>query len=1553
MQIDMSTLALVLGITNLLQVLVFAQQYRANKSYSGVKWWLFWSLAAAAGFAGHVLRMFPNFLVYAIMIQNIMLTLGTVFLYAGIMRFLGKKENRKFWVSFTAIYAVFFLSFLFISDNIAVRGLITSLALVVTSGASAYALLKHRNVKLSTGAAWLAASFILHGSLLLVRFVVLAYDPSLSEVYRPTAINIINYLDALVMGLLWSFGLIIMLNQRIKNEAVEAGQQFETIFGASPDGAVISRLEDGVIIEINPGFTALTGYSREESVGRSSLEVSLWKDPADRDKVTAELRQKGVCDNFEALFLRKDGSVLTGLISARIILLQGQKHILSVTRDISSRKQGEEQISAQNAALAESEGRYRSLFENRHSVMLIINPDDGSIIDANPAAVNYYGWSRKELLNKKISQINTLSPEEVTAEMQAALTEKRAYFNFNHCRADGSVRQVEVFSGPIDLSKKKYLYSIVHDVTERKAVEAKLQEMNAELKAAKDMLNDSLRTSERSRLALLSVLEDAKKAEQELRESEERFKALHNASFGGIAIHDKGLILECNQGLSEMTGYSREELIGMDGMLLIDRDSRDLVMENILSGHEKPYEVTGLRKNGETYPLRLEGRGIPYKGKSVRAVEFRDITESKRAENLQRALYQISDAAIGCRDLQQLYIQVHKTIAKLMPAENLYIAIYDQKSKNIDFPYYRDQKKDYHQPRRFGKGLTEYIITTQKPLLVNKQVHDQLEKEGKAQFVGQPSKQWLGVPLQSENNAFGALVVQSYDEKAEYTQKDLELLNFVAGHVAAAILSIKAEQELADSETRYRTFMDSATDIAFLKDHEFRYLMVNKAQLEFFARPADQILGKTDYDLMPKEAAQACRLSDQMVLESKQTMLSHEPVGNKIYEARKFPVELQNGKTGVGAYIRDITEQQRADQAIRESREKYRDLVETINDAVFSIGTDGIITYISPAIKQIAGYDPQEIVGNYFPRFIHPEDREMVAGEFKNKIAGKLHPIEYRVVAKDCSIHWVSSSIRVVKEDGKPEMLNGIMRDITQRKQAEDQIKFASQKWETTFDSIGDGVCLLDRQGLIIQCNNAFSRMVKKPFDKILGSAYYFVMQGIESPDENCPVVRMAKSYHREVQEMELEGRYLLLSVDPIIDTNKELIGAVYIISDISERKLMEQELLQAQKMEAVGFLAGGVAHDFNNMLAGIMGNAELLQLKVYGQKELETYVENIIKASGHAAGLTKQLLAFARKGQYQQVPVNVHKVIAETLGILGNTIDRRIKIEQHLRANPAVILGDHSQLENALMNLGINARDAMPEGGKLIFSTDLVNLDREYILQHNYKIEPGHYIQISVDDTGSGMSEEVKRHLFEPFFTTKEKGRGTGLGLAGVYGCIKNHGGSVEVYSEPGRGTAIKLYLPLYGDLASEDQGFGQPQDQTPAPGTGSILVVDDEDMIRTIAAQILKTAGYRVQTCADGQEAVELYARDHGSIDLVIMDMVMPKVDGREAFNRMRKIEPRVKMLLSSGFSEDGDAQAILEDGALGFIQKPYRSAELLLRVQQALQVTPNQSLRGNPPA
>jgi nitrogen-specific signal transduction histidine kinase/ActR/RegA family two-component response regulator len=390
-------------------------------------------------------------------------------------------------------------------------------------------------------------------------------------------------------------------------------------------------------------------------------------------------------------------------------------------------------------------------------------------------------------------------------------------------------------------------------------------------------------------------------------------------------------------------------------------------------------------------------------------------------------------------------------------------------------------------------------------------------------------------------------------------------------------------------------------------------------------------------------------------------------------------------------------------------------------------------------------------------------------------------------------------------------------------------------------------------------------------------------------------------------------------------------------IRDISQRKKIEDELRHSQKIEAIGLLAGGVAHDFNNMLAGIIGNAELLTIKLLGDKELSKYVNNIANAAEHAATLTRQLLTFARKGQMLRQPVDIHKVIIDTCSILEKTIDRRIKVKWHFGAPLPIVTGDPSQLENMLLNLGVNARDAMPQGGVLTFSTQEKSLDADFIASRGYSIEPGKYLLISVSDTGCGMDEGTKQHIFEPFFTTKDSGKGTGLGLASVYGTVMSHYGVIEVESKTGSGANFNILLPI----AQADVLVEKEKDLTVSAdsGHGSILLVDDEEMIRKMAESLLVYLGYEVHTCRDGAEAVSYYA-DHGKeINLVIMDMIMPVMNGMDAFLELKRINPSVKVLISSGFSASGEAHEMLKLGIIDFIGKPYRLTELANKVKKVI--------------
>ncbi len=389
----------------------------------------------------------------------------------------------------------------------------------------------------------------------------------------------------------------------------------------------------------------------------------------------------------------------------------------------------------------------------------------------------------------------------------------------------------------------------------------------------------------------------------------------------------------------------------------------------------------------------------------------------------------------------------------------------------------------------------------------------------------------------------------------------------------------------------------------------------------------------------------------------------------------------------------------------------------------------------------------------------------------------------------------------------------------------------------------------------------------------------------------------------------------------------------------------MEEQLAQSRKLESLGMLAGGIAHEFNNILGAILGYASLMKMKMTPEHPFWGYADTIEKSSQRAAGLTAQLLGFARKGKYELRLLDLNHVAEDTLAIIRQTFDRAVAVEARLAESLPQVEGDAMQLQQVLMNLAINARDAMPEGGSLVITTATEQLapgDKRIPLES----KPGAgglYVLISVADSGVGMDQETQAKIFEPFFTTKEKGKGTGLGLAMAYGVVKSHGGFITVQSEPGRGSVFTLYFPA----------SGRPELSAPAPdhapdiarkavrdkGPGAVLVVDDEEAIRSLARDALEGEGWRVLLAEDGEKALEIFRGHKGEIALVLLDLVMPKLGGREVFLKLKELEPGVRVLVASGYSQEGKAQEVLASGAVGFIAKPFRVRALIQKVRQGL--------------
>jgi two-component system cell cycle sensor histidine kinase/response regulator CckA len=386
---------------------------------------------------------------------------------------------------------------------------------------------------------------------------------------------------------------------------------------------------------------------------------------------------------------------------------------------------------------------------------------------------------------------------------------------------------------------------------------------------------------------------------------------------------------------------------------------------------------------------------------------------------------------------------------------------------------------------------------------------------------------------------------------------------------------------------------------------------------------------------------------------------------------------------------------------------------------------------------------------------------------------------------------------------------------------------------------------------------------------------------------------------------------------------------------DVTREALLERQLLQAQKMEAVGTLAGGIAHDFNNLLQVVLGYSELILMGEGLDTRLKDDLNRINQAARNGADLVHRLLTFSRKTEIKPRPLNLNHQIDQVRKLLYRTVSKMIEIELVLDSHLAAINADPTQVEQILMNLAVNARDAMPDGGKLVIETENVVLDEDYCKTH-LETAPGHYVLLTVSDSGQGMDRETLEHIFEPFYTTKRPGEGTGLGLAMVYGIVKQHQGYVTCYSEPGRGTTFKIYFPALVSGSQSEEALVKP---VPRGGSETILLVDDEALIRDLGGRILTRAGYRVLTAVNGRDALEVYTTGRQDISLVILDLIMPEMGGKQCLEEILKIDTQERVLIASGYSVTGSSNEALAVGAKGFVNKPYDMRELLTTVREVL--------------
>ncbi|MBN1256663.1 MAG: PAS domain S-box protein [Planctomycetes bacterium] len=666
-------------------------------------------------------------------------------------------------------------------------------------------------------------------------------------------------------------------------------------------------------------------------------------------------------------------------------------------------------------------------------------------------------------------------------------------------------------------------------------------------------------------------------------------------------------------------------------------------------------------------------------------------------------------------------------------------------------------------------------------------------------------------------------------------------------------------------------------------------------------------------------------------------------LGKEIYSLTIIPVqEYQHAIL----YAREITKHYKVAEELQKSEARLRKVLDLVPHMICAKDWDGRIVLANESFAHGYRRTPAELEGlrqidihknkadaerrrqtdrqvieSGQPLFLPDDWCLNLEGELRNMETTKL-PFEY---------------------EGKTVALSlGI--DVTERKKAEEAIREARNRAENYLDIAEVMLAALDINGTIILINKKGARALGYEQEELVGKNWFELLIPAEkktSIQEVFQIILNGESDYYSFYENILTrktGEERLFAFHNTLTKNSsgQVTGVLFSAEDITDRKQMETRLIQTEKMQAIGQLAGGIAHDFNNQLAGIIGYADLLHSRLEDNK-LKHYAHQVLTSSKRAADLTAQLLAFSRKGKYLSVVVDLNKLIGEVISLLRHGIDKKIEIKKNLAKEPMLTAGDPTQLQNVILNVSLNARDAMPNGGELTFTTDRIALDEYHCREHTDRITPGRYIQLTIRDTGIGMDKETSKRIFEPFFTTKRAGQGVGMGLAAAYGVIRNHKGSINVYSELGRGTEFKIYLPQ----SLEEETISIPIQETlvKAERRANILIVDDEETVREATTDILEGIGYQVIGFNDGNSALEHYRNSWRNIDLVILDIIMPKLGGYEILTAMKEINPDISGILSSGYSIDSNIQPVLDKNHVDFIQKPFTASKLSQTVAKLL--------------
>ncbi len=1098
-------------------------------------------------------------------------------------------------------------------------------------------------------------------------------------------------------------------------------------------------------------------------------------------------------------------------------------------------------------------------------------------------------------------------------------------------------------------------------------------------------LKKKIRKLEKSESLQKQVEKELREAQEKLLESDKKYRVLVEAAMESIFIAQDGMFKFINQSFVDFSGYKLEELANLPFPDFIHPDDRQMVVERYfqrLEGKDVPqrYAFRFIDASGKIRWADISISLISWEGKPASLCFASDITERKQAEeNLQeneKRLQKQNDSLLALMsrgtlfhsDLRKAIAEITEASAALIGTERVSVWLYNDDHSEIScLDLYRQSDHNHSSGETLrSKEFPAYTASHQKGNVIaavdvytDPRTSDipasYYQEHGICSLLDAPV--WIGDRL-------GALLsFEHVGNQRIWTSEDAILATNMA-----ALLSIffannerkRAEAAMKESEERYRSIFENAAEGIYQSSPDGRLININPAMACMcgYSSPEDMKAAISDittqYYVNPEDRERYKKLlADHGHVDCIEYQVYRKD-GSRIListSAREVRDSLGNLVCYEGI-IQDITDRKRVEEALRETNENLRRSQEIAHVGNWRLDLASGRFSSSTEALALLGFPPdaapvfEEVAG-----LIHENDRALAHEALQNLVrTGDPYSLDIRFRRRDTGevISVISMGELQRDEFGRPAAVFGINQDITERKRAEEAMIASEEKFRKAFFTSPDSVNINRvEDGMYVAINPGFTRITGYEESEIIGktSVEYNVWHNIEDRQ------RLVEGLKRDGQVNNIEAVFRMKSGelrDGLMSaTVISLDGTPHILSitrDITSRKRAEEEkeklqeqLTQAQKMESVGRLAGGVAHDFNNMLGAILGYAELCLNKTEPSDPLFGHLQQIQKAAERSAALTRQLLAFARKQTVAPIVLDLNETVEGMLKMIRRLVGEDIDLAWLPGGNLGRIFIDSSQVDQILANLCVNARDAITDTGKITIETDNIVFDEKYCALHAGFV-PGEYILLAVSDDGSGMDTETIGHLFEPFFTTKETGKGTGLGLATVYGIVKQNNGFIKVYSEPGHGTTFKIYLPQHASKAAPQTE--KEQAASPTAGRGTILLVEDEPSILEMATLMLDGMGYAVIAAGTPGKAIRLAREHRGHIDLLMTDVVMPEMNGRDLAKNILSLYPGVKCLFMSGYTANVIAHhGVLEQG-VHFIQKPFSMKDLGAKVRKALE-------------